>query len=337
MSPPLYAEVANALRERIRDGVYPPGARMPGHLRVAKEFGVSPITSNRALKELTDEGLVIRKERRGSFVAAEPFALTRLAILVPRSAGPESVLAQDYIRGCLERAEDHGLTVEVRYELQEGRSFQDWMPESSAHGFIHLGVGDYAVYDAARRLNRPLVVAGETHPPGDHFVSEDRAGCAEDLVRRLIADGAARPAFVGGLSSPDHRLARDGYLAAVADLGIGHRFVRDANELTIGPVIEDLLEPALGVDAVFVMGGRLPFAAYPTLSMRHPEVAIGVLRESREIDELAGRCYIGVFSQADVGREAVDLLCDVKAGKAGPGKRFIRHHILAPGETAPKR
>lgn len=336
MVEPLYARIAETLRQRIREGAYAPGSRMPGHLRIAEEFGVSAITSNRALQELTQEGLLVRRERRGSFVAAEPFAMSRLAILVPGSAVHGAMLVQDYIRGALERAEERGISVEVRYDLQEGRMLPDWMPESSAHGFIYLGVGDYSVYDAARRLSRPLVFAGETQPPGDFFVAEDREGCAHDLVRTLIADGAKRPAFIGGMGSADHRLARNGYLRAVEPLGLGHRFVRDASEVTMGPVVEDLLAPSLGVDAVVVMGGRLPFAAFPTLTMRRPEIPIGVLRESREIDGLAARCYTGYFPQEDVGRSAVDLLCEVKArSTTTPTTRFVPHHILRPGENAP--
>ena len=65
MSTPKYRQLIEELRTRIRKGVYAPGGKLPGHLALAREFGVSAITSNRALVELEREGLVVRRPRSG--------------------------------------------------------------------------------------------------------------------------------------------------------------------------------------------------------------------------------------------------------------------------------
>jgi GntR family transcriptional regulator len=59
---------AEALRQRILDGVYAPGARMPSATVIAEEFGFDRGTAARVLAQLRFEGLILTKPRSGSFV-----------------------------------------------------------------------------------------------------------------------------------------------------------------------------------------------------------------------------------------------------------------------------
>jgi GntR family transcriptional regulator len=59
---------AEALRERIIDGVYAPGDRMPSATAIAEEFGIDRGTAARVLAELRNAGLIITKPGSGSFV-----------------------------------------------------------------------------------------------------------------------------------------------------------------------------------------------------------------------------------------------------------------------------
>lgn len=65
---PLYHQVYLALRERIRRGLFQPGASLPGELELVKLFGVSRITIKRALSELASGGFVARHRGRGTIV-----------------------------------------------------------------------------------------------------------------------------------------------------------------------------------------------------------------------------------------------------------------------------
>lgn len=56
--PPLYAQIAEHLRERIRSGELPPGALMPTERDLAAERGIARSTAVRALETLVSEGLV---------------------------------------------------------------------------------------------------------------------------------------------------------------------------------------------------------------------------------------------------------------------------------------
>jgi GntR family transcriptional regulator len=65
---PLYHQVAGILRQRIEEGVYPPGARLNSEDELAVEFDVSRATVRQAMSELATEGLVARHRGRGTFV-----------------------------------------------------------------------------------------------------------------------------------------------------------------------------------------------------------------------------------------------------------------------------
>jgi GntR family transcriptional regulator len=65
---PLYAQVRQLLRERIRSGTWRPGQLLPNEFEIADEFGVSQGTARKALDALAQDGLVVRRQGRGTFV-----------------------------------------------------------------------------------------------------------------------------------------------------------------------------------------------------------------------------------------------------------------------------
>jgi len=65
---PLYAQVRERLLERIRSGAWKPGQLIPNEFAIAAEFGVSQGTARKAIGELAGEGLLRRRQGRGTFV-----------------------------------------------------------------------------------------------------------------------------------------------------------------------------------------------------------------------------------------------------------------------------
>ena len=63
-----YLQLADILRERIADGTYAPGEKIPPLLDLQAEFGLSSMTVRRAVGVLVDEGLLVRVPGRGTFV-----------------------------------------------------------------------------------------------------------------------------------------------------------------------------------------------------------------------------------------------------------------------------
>lgn len=67
---PLYAQLLDHFRHLIHSGQLVPGDRFPAELELAKEYGVARITVRRAIEELVQEGLLVRRQGKGSFVAS---------------------------------------------------------------------------------------------------------------------------------------------------------------------------------------------------------------------------------------------------------------------------
>lgn len=67
---PRYQEIAQALKERIRDSAFEPGHRLNTQRQLAREFGVTLMTLRQALDLLEREGLITRRHGRGTFVAS---------------------------------------------------------------------------------------------------------------------------------------------------------------------------------------------------------------------------------------------------------------------------
>ena len=76
----LYQQVKNHVLRQIADGSLPPGARVPSELELVQEFGVARMTVNRALRELAEQGVIVRLAGVGSFVAEEKQQSTLLRI-----------------------------------------------------------------------------------------------------------------------------------------------------------------------------------------------------------------------------------------------------------------
>lgn len=68
----MHARLRHALLGCVRDGRWRAGERLPAELELADATGLSPGTIQRALRDLVDEGVVTRRQGRGSFVAGAP-------------------------------------------------------------------------------------------------------------------------------------------------------------------------------------------------------------------------------------------------------------------------
>src|ERR1700730_13373167 len=66
---PLYLKVKRHILDNIGSGKWATSARVPSENEIVKSFGVSRMTANRALRELRDEGVLVRIAGVGSFVA----------------------------------------------------------------------------------------------------------------------------------------------------------------------------------------------------------------------------------------------------------------------------
>ena len=152
---PIYQVVKEALRAQIESGALLAGDMVPGEEQLAAEYNCSRLTAHRALRELADEGLVVRRRRAGTQVA-------------PRDSG--GVL----IRIPSVREEIEGRGFAYRYELLSRR-------HAAPGAFIAeaLGVG---------KGERHLNVVGRHWADGHVFQHETRWINLEQVPTALEVD-----------------------------------------------------------------------------------------------------------------------------------------------------
>ena len=68
-SSPLYHQLMTRLLEDIEQGTYPVGSRIPPEHQLEELYNVSRVTVRRALAELTADGLLEKKQGKGTFVS----------------------------------------------------------------------------------------------------------------------------------------------------------------------------------------------------------------------------------------------------------------------------
>lgn len=72
-SVPLYEQLKDLIARDIRSGRYGEGYRMPSEMEIENEYKVSRITVRRAISELCEEGLLVKKQGKGTFVVGKEF------------------------------------------------------------------------------------------------------------------------------------------------------------------------------------------------------------------------------------------------------------------------
>ena len=79
-----YHAIREAIRERISEREWIPGAVMPGEADFAIEYDCSRATVNRALQSLAEEGIIERKRRAGTRVKEIPVRRAKFEIPIIR-------------------------------------------------------------------------------------------------------------------------------------------------------------------------------------------------------------------------------------------------------------
>lgn len=67
---PLYRQLMQRIRADIASGVYPVHGRIPSEAELGAKYQVSRVTVRKALAELTRDGLLHRRQGKGTFVCA---------------------------------------------------------------------------------------------------------------------------------------------------------------------------------------------------------------------------------------------------------------------------
>lgn len=89
---PVWLQIRRALAQRITDGAWGPGTRIPAELHLTAHFNTSRMTVNKAIQSLASEGLLQRRRAIGTVVAERAqerpvFEIWDTADIVRRAGG----------------------------------------------------------------------------------------------------------------------------------------------------------------------------------------------------------------------------------------------------------
>ncbi|HLR57390.1 MAG TPA: GntR family transcriptional regulator [Beutenbergiaceae bacterium] len=108
---PLYFQISQRLEQAIHDELLVPGARLENEIALAARLGLSRPTIRRAIQELVDKGMLVRRRGVGTQVVQgrvnRDVALTSLHDDLKRSGKePSTVLLSHEVRECTEEEAD---------------------------------------------------------------------------------------------------------------------------------------------------------------------------------------------------------------------------------------
>jgi DNA-binding transcriptional regulator YhcF (GntR family) len=329
-----YSHVAAELRRRIARGEFSPGERLPGARRLAAQFGVSTITTTRALNELERLGVVERRERSGTYVRSSAMPLESVILIVSTGLESVSTACIDYWRGVSSAAEARG--VPVRLARGEDPALPELLVRQPSRRIGIVGVLTAPAPALWRRIEAtgaPYVSLGMEDLAAAVCVTEDRRRACRALVMRMAAAGCRHFGFIGNFRASNHVLARVAFVDTVRALpGVGEPVVRDASDATAADAAAALLAGHPLLDAVVIMGGNMPVAALPAVLGCGRPVAVGVMAENSAVLQLCSMAYVAAYSQEASGRLAFETLSRLADGElSGSATFYPPFEILAPG------
>lgn len=74
---PIYAQIREQIKEQILNGQIKEGTILPSIRKLAKEVGVSVITTTRAYRDLEEEGFIASMQGKGSIVLSKDNEMMR--------------------------------------------------------------------------------------------------------------------------------------------------------------------------------------------------------------------------------------------------------------------
>lgn len=371
LASPTVSHIADSLEQRIKQGLYQSGQRLPTERSLAEEFKVSRITVRSAVKEIERRELVTcsagcRPIVRGGRVAVSQSvrSVARRSLALWAWPSPNwhgSVMIVNGIRQTLDH-DDFRLVLESAigetFEDQlrsEARFLQRIVSDRDIEGVIlwYLGADiNRPALEALRAANIPMVFLDRLPPTGFEadYVGVDNVRAAGQAVRHLIALGHSSIAHITNLDTASTITERfTGYRRALerAHLPIRPEMIArdsltgDRAESTI-VVLENLLSQPNPPTAIFAVNDLVAFrviAAARALGRRVPDdIAVvgfdGIEYWMPEPPFLTTMCQ--PFEQ--MGSRAVDLLLErIALGSAGSYKHVLLEAPLQAGGSTQGR
>ncbi|HMI75425.1 MAG TPA: histidine utilization repressor [Steroidobacteraceae bacterium] len=198
---PLYLQVKRHILDNIGSGKWGTSTRVPSENDIVKSFGVSRMTANRALRELRDEGVLVRIAGVGSFVAdrharAHPLEIRGIADEI-RDRGHvhrAEIVSLEPIRAAAELAEDFGIAPRGELYCSLIVHFENDRPiQLEDRHVLPKLAPDYLNIDFERTTPHDYLVRVAPLQEAEHLL---RAEMPDERTRKLLAMKRDEPCLV---------------------------------------------------------------------------------------------------------------------------------------------
>src|SRR3984885_13088462 len=198
---PLYLQVKRHILDNIGSGKWGAATRVPSENDIVRSFGVSRMTANRALRELRDEGVLVRIAGVGSFVAdnlahAHPLEIRSIAEEI-RERGHvhrAEIVSLERIRAAAELAEDFGIAPRSKLNCLLIVHFENDRPIQLEDRYVLPTLAlDSLNMDFNRTTPHDYLVKVAPLQEAEHHL---RAEMPDDRTRKLLAMKRDEPCLV---------------------------------------------------------------------------------------------------------------------------------------------
>ena len=198
---PRYLQVKRHILDNIGSGKWGTSSRVPSENDLVRSFGVSRMTANRALRELRDEGVLVRIAGVGSFVAdrhsrAHPLQIRGIADEI-RDRGHvhrAEVVALEKVRALAALAEDFGISPRSELFCSLIVHFENDRPIQLEHRHVLPKLApDYLRMDFNRTTPHDYLIKAAPLQEAEHLL---RAEMPDARTRKLLAMKRDEPCLV---------------------------------------------------------------------------------------------------------------------------------------------
>ena len=197
------------IREKILSGEMPPDSRLPTTQKLAEQWGTYVPAVHAALTILTNEGLMSRRPRKGTFVCVPDNVLTRVGIFAPSQMWTEAktllfaretfLLLEDFL---IQRHITSTVWFENRRGEKSGTPFKPLIKaieKREIHALIALNAGNY---NAGWLNELPVPVIGFSDLLRYH-VNFDYENFFKLALKALSKKGCRSVAVISSLGNPE--------------------------------------------------------------------------------------------------------------------------------------
>jgi len=244
---PIYEQVADIIRKDILEGNIPVGKQLLPESKLAQNFNVSLVTIQRTLKSLSQENLLERSRKKGTFVSQEALRLLNhktIGLIMP-TLGAELTLSQSPVNyhifdGIQKFCYEHSWNIQIMHNKFHSFSWEQFAQSHIAGVIVVLpNRSTYELIAELKKRKIPFVCVNlhsDEVNKDVNFVNVDCYGAAIDAVKYFYGQGKKKIAVADTWEMRDdiHQFhIVEGYRQAVKTLGIKESIITHDKDMEL--------------------------------------------------------------------------------------------------------